>query len=233
MAHFNHTYAFMFDQVEQCCKVAPQARNQIKVIIEQIMVVDTRNLHIKAMQKLFTKLRTKFIALESVDWHNTKAAFKVAIILCIINRFPHLAILDINWFVEIYPEFESQNQTELQLLMNFRNFMHASLHMTSAEHHKLEHLYNVAFLCGASLMLGGGQKPFTTRRCLIYDRERAHVGALLAAGENLGIPSYSPLLLQSFPPAAAYANSSIYCSPNPYSLSSMAARRLAANRDNS
>jgi hypothetical protein len=168
----------IFAQVLQCSKVSLAVQGHLMSVISNFMTKPVSTINISKMRLFFTNLRTRFIKNKDVDYYDTKYAYKVCFALIVANRCPHLLLWDVDSLLAVYPEFSTENVSELVGLLAFRNFMHVSLHFTQGKNHKGELLYVCGCLCGCILSTGGGQRPFTTRRCLIFDREVVHVEAM-------------------------------------------------------
>jgi hypothetical protein len=168
----------IFAQVLQCSKVSLAVQGHLMSVISKFMTESVSLINIAEMRLFFTNLRTRFIKNKAVDYYDTKYAYKACFALIVANRCPHLLLWDVDSLLAVYPEFSTENVSELVRLLTFRNFMHVSLHFTQGKNHKGELLYVCGCLCGCILSTGGGQRPFTTRRCLIFDREVAHVEAM-------------------------------------------------------
>lgn len=81
---------------------------------------------------------------------------------------------DVDELLRKYPEFNRVDSVELSILLSFRNFMKLAMVTIRAEHHKNQLLDICARIVeghGVRYITGGGQKPATDRRVLIYERE--------------------------------------------------------------
>jgi hypothetical protein len=198
--------ALIMAQIDQSCRVHHSCRNHIGETIRLFMSAkDLNGFNIPAMQQFFRYVKSLYYGKSDIDWFDTSVAFKAAVVLVLANRCPQLLMTNLQEFVRVYPEFSFESLTELQLLMNYRNFMQVALHLISGRSHKGELLYLCGCLSGIAVTTGGGQKSSTTRRCLIYDRERAHVAHLQHHAGLYAIPSTTCTLLLEFKPSAHYA----------------------------
>eukprot|EP01042_Synura_sphagnicola_P019993 gene19993-25340_t len=82
----------------------------------------------------------------------------------------HLLWTNVAQLLEVYPEFEVEDEQEQEYLLRFRNMMVLALMVVPPRFNK-KLLINIAARLegsGKEYITGGGQKPCVTRRVLIY-----------------------------------------------------------------
>lgn len=112
---------------------------------------------------------------QKLVWAQIQLIFKACYVL-ILSRKPSSQALfweDTETLLDQYPQFDSVDAEELQLLLNFRNMTKITLMVIPARLNKQCILKIAGRLEGSQneYITGGGQKPAVTRRVEIYERE--------------------------------------------------------------
>lgn len=145
---------------------------------QAIMDSDNIDLNIKTTKKVaerYFDVESFKTVEQKIVWAQIQLIFKSCYVLILSKRESCQAMFwhDVQTLLDHYPQFESCDTEELNLLLNFRNMLKVTLLLVPARLNKQCILKIAGRLEGSQneYITGGGQKPAVTRRVQIYEQE--------------------------------------------------------------
>lgn len=146
----------------------------------KLAIVDSDNIELN--MKTTKKVAERYFDVESFKtneqklvWAQIQLIFKSCYVLILSKKdsCQKLFWSDVKTLLEHYPQFESVDAEEQNLLLNFRNMVKVTLLVVPARLNKQCILKIAGRLEGSQneYITGGGQKPAVTRRVQIYEQE--------------------------------------------------------------
>jgi hypothetical protein len=143
-------------------------------------IMDADNIELN--QKTAKKVAERYFDVDSFKtpeqklvWAQIQLIFKACYVLILSKQDSSKALFwdDVQVLLDHFPQFESVDSEELDLLLNFRNMLKVTLLLVPARLNKQLILKIAGRLEGSQneYITGGGQKPAVTRRVQIYEQE--------------------------------------------------------------
>lgn len=145
-----------------------------QIISDALAAEVDQRLHKRLTEKYYdvSKYKTEQEKLILTQIHIAVRACYVLVLSLQVER-AHLLWTNVSQLLEVYPEFEVEDEQEQEYLLRFRNMMVLALMIVPPRFNK-KLLINISARLegsGKEYITGGGQKPCVTRRVLIYERE--------------------------------------------------------------